>query len=366
MWTLSVADTAGQQVTRWPSPGPARPSRVILAVEPFPLTGRLVTNMLQLLAAHFLVRLARSTQTPQPRTRWWPLLLCWAVMTGLMIHLTRKLPEYQARGGTELAWYPSIAGYQAVLVGYGVGCLVPFTRVILRHARQCPRGSFRTGLFVIALAGATMVAWGLLAGLPSVWLVLTSSGLELFMPVARGLGLAVALLWVTGAVLTTWHGLIERPRRWLAAYRGYRAVALLWSALVTALPRISLTRLTAWPHRVEFARYRRLIEIRDGFLALRGQVPPEVVGWVAESARRHGVAEAPAVLAAAGLAAALAVRETGHSWPQPPVAAAGPVASIEAETAWLTEVSAAFTGSPVVADVRAQAGATYVTAPKAA
>ncbi|MCK2245322.1 MULTISPECIES: MAB_1171c family putative transporter [unclassified Crossiella] len=339
---------------------------LIMAIEPFPLTGRLVSNACQMLAVHFLVRLARSTQTPEPRTRLWPLLLCWLAMTGLMLHLTRKLPEYIANGGTDLAFYPSVAGYQAVLVGYGVSCLVMFTRVIIRHARQCPPGTFRTGLRVIGLAGVTTVVWGLVAGLPSVWLVLFRTELAYFMPVVGWLGLAVALMWVVGAVLTTWQGVLERPRRWLAAYRGYRAVTPLWSVLVRALPGIVLASPPGWPVRIEFALYRRLIEIRDAFLTLRAQVPPEVPGWVRAAARRHGVAALPAVLAAAELAAALAVRETGQRWPQPAVDPATAAASIEAETAWLTEVSAAFADSPVVAEVRARAGATYVTTAEAA
>ncbi|MFE0023454.1 MAB_1171c family putative transporter [Amycolatopsis sp. NPDC059021] len=315
---------------------------------------RVPSNALQLLAVHLLLRLARTTQSPAPRTRWWPLLLCWAVLAVCCADIAQHIEQVRTPAFGRL---PGLIGYQVTLVGYAVCCLTGFMRVLTRHARQCPRGSFRAGLRVIVAASAATVVWALYSGLPSLWLAVTELADEDFLPPSRVLGLVTMILWFAGAVLTTWQGVVERPLRWLAARRGIRAVRPLWSALVTALPRLTLAPVP-W-HDAEFARYRKLIEIRDGLLSLRGHLPPELAAWLSESARRHATAEDEPTRTAAGLAAALVAREHGHSWPPPPAAPTTAAPSIEAETAWLSAVSAAFTGSPVVAEIRNRAIATY-------
>ncbi|WP_271217701.1 MAB_1171c family putative transporter [Streptosporangium carneum] len=335
----------------------AEPTVRLLPANELPTTAlvcRLVSNALQVLAVHFLVRLARATQTPVPRTRLWPLVLCWALMAVCLVDLVLHVDQFSAPG---FGWRVGAVGYQVVLVGYAVGCLMTFMRVLTRHARQCPRGSFRTGLRVIVTASAVTVVWGLYSGLPTLWLSVTSLSGADFLPVGRMIGLMAMALWVVGAVVTTWQGMVERPLRWLTARRDLRSVTPLWSVLVAALPGIALPP----PARcgAEFALYRKLIEIRDGLLVLRRHVPPELADWVRESARRHAAAEDEPTVAAAEVAAALVARKSGHSWPQPPAARTSSVPSIDAETAWLSAVSAAFTGSPVVDEVRKRAGATY-------
>ncbi|MBP2476722.1 hypothetical protein JOF53_005594 [Crossiella equi] len=335
-------------------------NRLFQHFEPMPLTARLLANGLELLAMYFLMRLARSTQTPEPRSRLWHFGLVWLALGVLLFLATRDYTHGELADPVREAEFhlqATAVAYQVVLVGYAIGCLAEFGRMIGRHAATCPPGSFRTGLKVIVLSSRVTLLWGVIACLPTVWVLLGASRAE-FDLVNRGGALVVVVLWVSGAVVTTWSGLVERPRLLLAAHRGCRAVTPLWSALVAALPGIALAPVVALPHRVEFALYRRLIEIRDGSLALRGHVPPEVALWVHESARAHSVPDLAPVLEAASLAAALIARAGGHSWPPTPGQAAG-IASIEAETAWLTAVSAAFTGSPVVAEVRRRARLAY-------
>ncbi|GAA4550745.1 hypothetical protein GCM10023192_76070 [Amycolatopsis samaneae] len=331
--------------------------RLVLPGDP-PLAAllcRLGSNALQLLAVHLLLRLARTVEAPVPRTRWWPLPLCWALLAMCGADIAAHLDQVDAPG---FGLLPGLIGYQVTLVGYAVCCLTGFVRVLTRHARRCPRGSFRTGLRVIVAAAAATVGWALYSGLPSLWLPLTGLGGN-FLPLSRMLGLVVVALWFAGVVLTTWQGVVERPLRGLAARRGIRAVTPLWSVLVAALPQLHLAP-TAW-HGAEFSLYRRLIEIRDGLLALRGHVPPELAEWVRESARRHAAPADEPTTTAAGLAAALVAREHGRGWPEPPAAPTAATPSIAAETAWLSAVSAAFTRSPVVAEVRDRAVAAYAT-----
>ncbi|MEV6239054.1 MAB_1171c family putative transporter [Lentzea sp. NPDC051838] len=288
---------------------------------------RLVTNVLQLLSVWSLLKLARSIRSPEPRTAFWPLPLTWAV---LFLCYLDFAPHHAVLH--TLQWRPSVVLYQVVLTGYAVGCLVVFIRTLLQVSR--PPGAFRTGLRVIMAAAAATIAWGVFSGLPSLSIMVT--GLAGFVPTSRAIGMVAMTLWVTGALLTTWDGAVKLFRTW----RGIRAVTPLWRTLVLAQPQIALPA----RHDLEFTLYRRVIEIRDGLLALRTHVPPDLASWL------RTPVDGP-TLVAAELAAALVMRDAGRSWPAQPGQSAG-TPSVEAETAWLGAVSSAFTRSPVVREVR--------------
>ncbi|MFD4669440.1 MAB_1171c family putative transporter [Lentzea sp. NPDC058450] len=314
----------------------AEPTVRVLGVE-YALACRLVTNMLQMLAVHSLMKLARSTREPEPRTPWWPLAVCWAVMAVscvdfAQIYGTQSIMEIQRR--------PSVLAYQVALTGYPVGCLVVFAVSLSRDAARRRRGTFRAGLHVIVAAAVATIGWGLFSGLPSVTFALTGFGVAEFLPVSRNIGLVAMTLWVAGALLTAWDGAVRLVRTWL----GIRAVTPLWRALVAAQPQIALPA----RHDLEFTLYRRVIEIRDGLLALRAHVPPHLPDWL------RSPVDGP-TRAAAELAAALVMRDAGRSWEQRPSRQAGEAPSVEAEAAWLGAVSSAFTRSPVVRAVRRRA-----------
>ncbi|MFF8774473.1 MAB_1171c family putative transporter [Kitasatospora sp. NPDC015120] len=153
----------------------------------------------------------------------------------------------------------------------------------------------------------------------------------------------------------------------------HRRLGPLWSVLRSELPEIELMV----PERafgpaggrrdIRFALYRRIIEIRDGELALRPHLHPRVAHWVREVARPSGPEEFAALVEAAAIAAALEAARAGHRFP----AGAGPgwvphpvAAGLREEAAWLVKVAAAYRSSPVMAHVRrrvraelAQAGA---------
>ncbi|MBB4950240.1 hypothetical protein F4556_005775 [Kitasatospora gansuensis] len=144
------------------------------------------------------------------------------------------------------------------------------------------------------------------------------------------------------------------PVRWVRAWTAYWRIGPLWTALHRAVPEIALstptTRLRpAFPRGAEFALYRRIIEIHDGRLALRPYVHPGVHTWAVATAGRQGSGgNAAARAEAACIAAALAAAEAGlpyRAGPPVPYAAHELQASIEAETAWLIDVTEAFTRS---------------------
>jgi hypothetical protein len=180
------------------------------------------------------------------------------------------------------------------------------------------------------------------------------------------LGAICAAFAASGATVsvwgsTRWGSRITAPLRWLRARRHYCALEPLWSALHTAIPGIALApRPGRRPplRTAEFALYRRIIEIRDGQLALRPHLQPQLPEWLAAmapGAEPHG-----AVLEAAALAAALEARRSGRAggapagpgWVPQPVSG-----TVAAEAAWLLQVAAAFAGSRLVAEVRQRARA---------
>ncbi|MDX3660568.1 hypothetical protein PV646_24965 [Streptomyces sp. ID05-26A] len=326
----------------------AEPTVALIGTE-YELACRLVTNMLQMLAVHALMKLARSTRSPEPRTSpepqtppeprtpWWPLALCWAVMALACLDFG---PAYGVDDMFAFQWRPSVLLYQVALTGYPIGCLVVFVLALSRNAATRPRGTFRAGLCVIVAAAVATIGWGLFSGLPSLTFAVTGFGVAEFLPVSRNIGLVAMALWVAGALLTAWDGASRLLRTW----RGIRAVTPLWRVLVAAQPQIALPA----RHDLEFTLYRRLIEIRDGLLALRAHVPPQVQDWL------RAPVDGP-TRAAAELAAAMVMRDAGRSWPQQPSGHGGEAPSVEAETAWLGAVSSAFTRSPVVREVRRRA-----------
>ncbi|ONF72110.1 MAB_1171c family putative transporter [Amycolatopsis keratiniphila] len=298
------------------------------------LLPRLVTNALQLLAMRALLQLVRSTRSPEKSTPFWPIVVCWALMVLCYLDFA---PHRLEAGTSGFQWRFSIVAYQVILTTYAVTCLVLFIRTLVRSAAGRPRGAFRTGLRILICAAVVTIGWALFSGLPSLWLEITDLADLDFMPRARLVGLCAMVLWVLGGLFTTWDGALRLARSW----RRIRAVTPLWKELVAAHPQIALPV----RHDLEFTLYRRVIEIRDGLLALRAHVPPHIGDWL-----RVPVDEP--TRAAAELAAALVMREAGRSWPDNP---AGPHPSATDESAWLGAVSSAFTRSRVVREVRERA-----------
>ncbi|MFC9250309.1 MAB_1171c family putative transporter [Amycolatopsis thailandensis] len=299
------------------------------------LLPRLVTNALQLLAMRALVQLVRSTRSPEKPTAFWPIAVCWILMVLCYLDFA---PHRLEAGTSGFQWRWSIVAYQVILTAYAVTCLVMFIRTLARSAAGRPRGTFRTGLRILVCAAVATIGWVLFSGLPSLWLEITDLADLDFLPRARLLGLCAMVLWVLGGLFTTWDGALRLARAW----KGIRAVTPLWKELVAAQPQIALPV----RHDLEFTLYRRVIEIRDGLLALRAHVPPHLGEWL-----RTPVDEP--TRAAAELAAALVMREAGRSWPHRPHRDAHP--GMREESAWLSAVSSAFKHSVVVREVRERA-----------
>ncbi|GAB2691053.1 MAB_1171c family putative transporter [Kitasatospora kifunensis] len=262
-----------------------------------------------------------------------------------------------------------LVGYNLLFAGYSVGCLVVLGTVLVYQTRLAAGNNLlRTGLRLMTLAVVVGALWSLWALDDVAWLLAHGRQSDSEDTISNVLGALCTGLTVGGATATVWGGTrwgagITAPARWLRARRRYTALEPLWSALHSAVPGIALGEGAGTGRRpalrdAEFALYRRIIEIRDGQLALRPFVHPEVAGWVSQAmgGQPHG-----ALVEAATLAAALEAGRAGRRacGPTAPVACVtqpvpGP-GTVDAEADWLIQVTEAFGGCAEVAEVRRRA-----------
>jgi uncharacterized protein DUF6545 len=209
--------------------------------------------------------------------------------------------------------------YWVVLEGYLGGVLVIATGLFWSVARAAPAGLPRLGLRTIAIGAALLAVF---------------SAAKMTLIVAHGLGAAAdfgdaepVADWVKvgGTLLAVAGGLVpatHRVRAVAAAYRNLIVLRPLWTAMRDAFPEIILFSPrralleVSGVHDVHLRLYRRVIEIRDGMLALRDQLPTDVPAD-----------DDPAVTEARGIVLALHRRGLGTPPAAAPPAAAPPAAA---------------------------------------
>lgn len=225
-------------------------------------------------------------------------------------------------------------GYWLVLEGYLGAVLITGTVLFASVGPSAPAGLPRAGLCAIA-DGLTIVS--LYAVSKALLVLATACGVRVhfagYDAVAHPVQAAAILVAVAGAVLPA----ARRAREAAAAYRSLLVLRPLWTAMRDAFPQVILFT----PRRavielagvddVHLRLYRRVIEIRDGMLALREHLP----------AGGHDLAD-PAEAEARDLVTALHRRASGSNPPERPGswAAVGP--EMADEVAWLSRVSVAY------------------------
>lgn len=171
--------------------------------------------------------------------------------------------------------HPVVAAYIGISLAYFAFAIVDFLRAGLRYAPAAPP-ALATGLRLISLGcgfglgyiivKATFLAF-LLAGQQ-----MMGTGLE--SALTRSLTATGSVLVIAGSLLPFTTTRATRARTWLDAYRNLHRLYPLWALLQQATPQIALdpptsARADALRLRdIEFRLYRRVIEIRDGRLAL--------------------------------------------------------------------------------------------------
>jgi hypothetical protein len=178
----------------------------------------------------------------------------------------------------------------------------------------------------------------------------SSSGSGIESVAGRLLAVTGAGLIIAGSLLPPMASQIRKARRWAVAYPQRRQLFPLWQLLYRAEPGIALDPPMSFLHdafRVrdaELLLYRRVIEIRDGRLAIATRLDPAVIATTRETALRTG--HSPADAAAAAEAAALhhAVHHPHTSSPDdhdtatPPPPQDNPT-TLDEEVDWLLRVA---------------------------
>src|SRR6266571_2825765 len=196
-----------------------------------------------------------------------------------------ETPDYWAAYGD----LPVVWIYRAIFLSFGGFVLASVFRLTPRYAARARRATLRLGLRVVAAGAIAGMAW---------------IAIELARVVARGLGLGQPpdpviavdrlLIVVTiglialGSTLPTWgpRAGVDRPLSWWREYRALRRLHPLWEAMRRVAPGVvllderpgPLDRLD--PRDVHFRLYRRVVEIRDALLLLKGPQPIRGTGAV--------------------------------------------------------------------------------------
>jgi hypothetical protein len=235
-----------------------------------------------------------------------------------------------------------------------------------RYARLSDRPALRLGLRLTAAGGVFGLGYVVHEGL-----YLAVRRLDLGYPlgvkerVTQVLLASAAGLIVIGSTMPAWGPRVGLPRlwRWIAQYGAYRRLYPLWLALCRSSPEIALVPpspvvVDALAVRdLDLRLYRRVIEIRDGRLALRPYLDPRAANAAHALGQDAGLSgeELQVVVEAASLAAALRAKKRRR---RPPAGGPRPEApgatDLEGEVAWLERVADCFARSPLVRAVLAE------------
>jgi hypothetical protein len=247
----------------------------------------------------------------------------------------------------------------ALFAGYAVWALAELFLALLPQARTAPTGPLRWGVRLVLAAiclGAVWTLWSYDDFVKALRYGRLDGSED---TVSNILGAAVAALVVTAALVGKWSVTLEAAARWLRLCRCYFVMGPLWSALHRAMPEIAFPSggrplLRVRPAGIEFALYRRVIEIHDGRLVLRAYHHPAVASWLAQDTANVAEPADAALVEAATIATALENLRRGRRFTgvggeatAPPDAGFVP-ADLDAEVQWLSRVALAFRRSPVI------------------
>jgi hypothetical protein len=261
-----------------------------------------------------------------------------------------------------------LAGHDLVFAGYAAWSLAAATAAFAREARRAGPGPVRTGIRLSLAALAVGMVWTAWTVDDVVHVLRTGiqDGSEDL--VSNALGALCAAFIVAATLVAKWHAGYAAVRDRVHTYLVYRRLTPLWEAIRTELPQIALEddrRLLFSGRSLDFALYRRVIEIHDGRLALRPYAPERGPGRgpgygpdtaleadrgtdrAADRKTDRGAepdTDREAFAEAASIAAALENRRAGRVGASgAPVRHAEAARSVAVEAAWLAEVAAAFT-----------------------
>ncbi len=268
---------------------------------------------------------------------------------------------------------PFIFEYRLVFLAFLSVGMVNAVRLFWRYATLTRKADLRLGLRLAAAAAAI----GLLY-VTNEALRITTARLSLMNPIpypgmvsatlfpafiAVGLASTTVAIWAPGRRL-------RAAATWWRQYRSLHRLYPLWSALYQVAPEIALQPpgsrlgdLLSWRH-VDFRVYRRVVEIRDGWLLLSPELRSRATDMARAMARAEALpgAEERAVIEATALAVALrAGRECGTSPGDDSVLEPSEQVDLDSEVRALERVARCYQRSPIVRVVIARLVAEQAT-----
>ncbi|KDN21981.1 MAB_1171c family putative transporter [Amycolatopsis rifamycinica] len=242
---------------------------------------------------------------------------------------------------------PGVLEYWLVYVAGLLPGLVDSARLSVWYARRSTEAVIRLGLRLIATGLVISVGYHVQK---AVYFAARRFDLNypraIGGPLDRYLPALSALLVIVGIVLPAWRTPVA-----VSEYVTYLRLRPLWLAFCTVVPGIAFVPPRSLPREVLDVRdiglrlYRRVVEIRDGRLALRAHLDPEIAAAARESGLGAGLSgqKLDAHVEAVTLAAAIRAAADGAEPPAEPVASAVPGGrDLDSDIAFLEAVAAAY------------------------
>jgi hypothetical protein len=277
-----------------------------------------------------------------------------------VLFMAADTPVNDVRFAARYAAAPWVLEYWLLYIAYLIPAFGSMAVRGWRYARMSTAPLLRVGLRLV-----TMGAYLAIGYLVHKALAFAAERLSFAYPPAGSLladGILpplAHLLVLSGATLPAWGRLVNAPAWlvWLGRYRTYQTLRPLWHALYAANPHIALTPATPalldllTVRDLNLRLYRRVIEIRDGRLALTPYLEPDAAAAARASAARTGLHSQAleAAAEAAALHAALQAKARGMIALPDPVAHTPGGEDLDSDTAFLREVARAFRHSKISA-----------------
>jgi hypothetical protein len=213
----------------------------------------------------------------------------------------------------QYASHPEVLAYWAIFVTYLAITFVIIGRLAWHYGRTAGRTPVGNGLRLLAagmVAGLGYLGYGTaVVAARALWV--QGSFISTAPSVIQVLfGALILLVAVGGGLPAMQHWPVVRQAR---HYRSLRLLYPLWSGLCEAVPGIALNPVAEWADRLDprdlrIRLYRRVIEIRDGYMALRPADVPGVEDAVHTVAGRQRLSAADEATVAAATRLELARR----------------------------------------------------------
>jgi hypothetical protein len=311
---------------------------VNLALHRFVDQPRILPHLFGVAAACFLLRL--MFLVADRRAAAWHQFLVGVAVGAALWTFAALAPEGVEADPTQLmagAISPPAMAYWLLLEAY-LGVILATATVLFFSLGRRATGPLRYGLWCFA-AGALLVALFAVmkAGLIGAHALGADVPEEVLGPVTETLRDLGFVLIPVGALVPAY----ERTRSTVRSYRSLRALHPLWDLMrrtfpeiILFTPRRALIEL-AGVEDVDLRLYRRVIEIRDGMLALRDFLPPDALAEALDRVKEPAVAEACGI--------ELALHRRRHDLPTYGGASrwTGVGTEMADEVGWLRDVSAA-------------------------